>query len=74
MYSLYANDDDVSYGIKKFVLDSEEDVDILPTNIKAGSSALVIGTSQFYMLNNQKEWVEVTNTQNISSFLEWQAF
>ena len=48
---LYANDDNISYGIQKFILDTEEDIEFLPISAKPGSSALVIDTSSFYILN-----------------------
>ena len=74
MYSLYANDDDILYGVQKYILDTEEDVEILPTDVKAGSSALVVETTQFYVLNNRKEWVKMAKNENLDTFLEWGTF
>ena len=76
MYSLYANDDNISYGIQKFILDTEEDIEFLPISAKPGSSALVIDTSSFYILNHSKKWVELKKENNNlnQGFLEWQTF
>lgn len=59
MFNLYKQDGETLYGIKEFVLDTKEDLQNLPTNIKAGSSALIISTGAVYMLNGSKEWVEI---------------
>ena len=76
MYSLYANDDNISYGIQRFIVDTEEDIDFLPISTKPGSSALVIDTSSFYILNHSKKWIKLKKENNNSSqgFLEWQTF
>ena len=74
MYSLYANDDDILYGVQKFILDSEEDIEILPKTVKAGSSALVIETSDIYVLNHKAEWIKSKYPGAIGAFLEWGSF
>lgn len=76
MYSLYASDDNISYGIKKFILDTEEDINMLPKNIQSGSSALVMNNSQLYILNNEKKWIKLNNSipTDIKTFLEWEIF
>lgn len=76
MYSLYANDDDISYGIQKFIVDTEEDVEFLPKTAKPGSSALVIGSSRLYILNHEKQWKEIKkeNGGSTEAFLEWEVF
>lgn len=74
MYSLYANDDDILYGVQKFILDSEEDIEILPKTVKAGSSALIIETSDIYVLNHKAEWIKSKNPGAIGAFLEWGSF
>ena len=57
MYSLYKQDGETLYGIKEFMCDSVEDIANLPTNIRPGSSALVIPTMDIYVLNSEKDWV-----------------
>lgn len=57
MISLYKQDGEVLYGIKEFFLDSIEDLQNLPTNIRSGSTAIVISTGRKYVLNGSKQWV-----------------
>lgn len=59
MYSLYANDDDILYGIQKYIVDTEEDMENLPNHTRAGSTAFVIETSTTYILNHSKEWKKI---------------
>ena len=59
MYTLYKQDGEILYGIKEFILDSVDDIKNLPTNIRVGSTALIIPTAEIYMLNNSKIWVEI---------------
>ena len=46
-------------GLTEFYLDGPEDIKDLPTTCAPGSTAIVIATAQVFMLNNQKEWVEL---------------
>lgn len=57
MITLYRQDGEILYGIKDFLLDSEEDLQNLKTHWKSGSSALVISSGKRYILNGKKEWV-----------------
>ena len=57
MINLYKQDGETLYGVKEYILDSPEDIPSLPTNIRPGSTALVISTSNIYMLNGSKQWV-----------------
>lgn len=67
MFSVYANDDDILYGIQKFVLDTEADIPYLPAaQLKAGSTALVIETSDTYMLNHSKIWKKLDSAKGVS--------
>ena len=50
MVNLYRQDGETLYGIKEFLLDSVEDLAKLPTNLRSGSSALIIP-------NGDKEWI-----------------
>jgi hypothetical protein len=67
MINLYKHDGEVLYGIKEFLLDSPEDLSQLPTNVKTGSTALIISSSALYMLNGNKQWVEIGGMGNTSS-------
>ena len=60
MYGLTHNNNKAVYGIKRFILDKEEDTKTLPTRgLTPGSTAFVIGTSNTYMLNNLYVWKKV---------------
>ena len=72
-YTLYANDDNVAYGVKKFIVDTTADLAELPTNVTPGSSVLVTKTSKLFVLNNEHKWDElVTTSGGASTFLEWE--
>ena len=61
MYSIYRQDGDISYGVKQFILDNPSDLNSLPSKkCHPGSLAFIISTSEYYMLNNEKEWIYVT--------------
>lgn len=60
MISVYSNNHKVAYGIQHFILDTPDDLLKLNDKIRfPGSTAFIISTSQYYMLNSEKEWVEV---------------
>ena len=49
------------YGIYDFIFDTLDDFKGTPHSaVKAGSTAFIIETSTWYMLNNTGNWVEVT--------------
>lgn len=45
---------------KEFLCDGESDLNDLPTTCEPGSVALIIDTSETYMLNNERQWIKVT--------------
>ena len=57
MITLYKQDGEVLYGIKEYLLDSPEDLSKLPTDVRSGSSALILSTGEIYFLNGNKKWV-----------------
>lgn len=59
MYSLYADRNDIAYGVKKFIVDTVNDLQTLPNDAQPGSSVFVIGTSKTYMLGSDGECSEV---------------
>lgn len=60
MISIGANGKRISYGIKHYNLDTEEDLKKLPVNADLmGCTAFVIETSKYYMLNSSFVWVEI---------------
>ena len=61
MITIGANGERISYGIKHYNLDTEDDRKNLPVaNEYMGSTCFVISTSKYYMLNSNKQWVEIT--------------
>ena len=67
MYSISANRNRVAYDIKKFIVDLTSDIQTLPTDCSAGSTAFVIEKSSRYMLNNNKQWVKIQSNSGSSS-------
>lgn len=59
MIGIMKNSGHVTYGLKEYVVDSEDDVKLLPLDGVMGSSAFVIETGEVYMLNGKKEWVKI---------------
>lgn len=61
MISIGANGQKIAYGIKHYNLDTEADLEKLPTrNEKMGCTAFVIETSTYYMLDSSYKWIEIT--------------
>ena len=58
-FTLYKQDGEVLYGIKEFLIDSDEDLKNLSKNIKIGSSALNISSGELFILNGEKKWTLV---------------
>lgn len=50
-----------TYGIQEFVIDKDEDKDILPIDIPMGSMALSIESGNVFILNSQDDWINITN-------------
>lgn len=59
MLNLYAQNGDIQYNIREYVLDNVEDIASLPEHAAMGSTAIIIATSEVYMLNSKKEWVKM---------------
>jgi hypothetical protein len=56
MYKIIKNGDTTSSSVTELVADHVSDVDILPTNVGAGSSCIVIENSSVWMLGNDGKW------------------
>ena len=63
MYSLISHRGIYNEAIKKYIVDSESDIPMVPTDAPAGSECFVIDNSTTYMLNHKKQWIKV----NLSS-------
>lgn len=61
MYSLISQSGHVSYGIKEYVCDTLADLNLLPVDGKAGSSAYIIEEGLTFILNHKGEWKEKKN-------------
>lgn len=59
MYSIIQQGDTVESYVIECVCDTREDIVTLPTTWKTGSSCMVIEDSSVFMLNSNKEWVEL---------------
>ena len=59
MIGLMKQSGHITYGLKEYVVDSEDDIDLLPLDCPMGSSAFVIQTGDMYMMNGNHEWVKI---------------
>lgn len=59
MVGLMKNSGHVTYGLKEYVVDKEEEVDLLPLDGVMGSTVFVIETGNVFMLSGKKEWVKI---------------
>ena len=64
MYSLISQSGHVSYGIKEYVCDTLADLNLLPVDGKAGSSAYIIEDDATYTLNHKGEWKAKKSSNN----------
>lgn len=48
-----------TYGLKSYAVDSVQDISNLPVTDLMGSTAIVISTSDVYMLNGEGEWTKL---------------
>jgi len=59
-YRITSQRGEVEAYVMELVCDTEADVSNLPTeNCEAGSSCLVIESSNVYILNSEKEWKKI---------------
>lgn len=60
MIRIGANGNKITYGIKHYILDTEVDFNLLPSNKESmGTTCFVIENSKYYMVNGKLEWVEI---------------
>ena len=59
MISIGANGEKITYGIKHFNVDTNEDLKLLTKKYKMGTTCFVIETSKYYMSNGKNQWVEI---------------
>ena len=56
MVNIYSQSGHTRYGVKEYICDTNEDIDLLPLDDTPGSSALVIDSGALYILNSSHEW------------------
>lgn len=67
MITIGANGEKITYGIKHYNLDTEEDLLNLPRDKESmGCTCFVISTSKYYMLNSSKEWIQISPYGNMT--------
>ena len=60
MVTIGANGNVKTYGIKHFILDTNDDLPTIATEkLHTGSTVFVISSSEHYMLNSSKKWIKV---------------
>lgn len=59
MITIVSQNDNISYGIAKYILDSPDDIAMLKSSALAGSIAFIISTGDYYMLTSSKEWLKI---------------
>ena len=56
----YSSNGHIAYGIKEFVIETKEDLNLLPLNCQLGSAALCLGDGKVYFYSpKQKKWVSL---------------
>ena len=61
MITIGSNGQNISYGIKHYNMDTPDDLKARnPKGEIMGTTCFIISTSKYYMVNGQKEWVEIT--------------
>lgn len=67
LYGLIAQSGHATYGIKEYICDTITDIDSLPIDDKAGSTAYVIEDGNTYILSHSHEWKKKKTFTNGSS-------
>ena len=58
-FQIYMNDNDYPGYHVEIVVDSRDEIEEVPTTYAPGSSCLVTEDSSVWILNTQKEWIEI---------------
>lgn len=65
MYTLTHQNGKVNYGLKKFIVDSVEDIEKIPTiSLLPGSTAFIPKSSKLYIYQDNNTWVEQKSNSN----------
>lgn len=60
MINITSTNGKVAYDVCDFICDYESDVTDLPDDKTVGSTALVLETSNLYMINSEGKWVKLS--------------
>ena len=67
MYTLTHQNGKVNYGLKKFIVDSVEDIEKIPTiSLLPGSTAFIPKSSKLYIYQDNNTWIEQKSNSNNS--------
>lgn len=59
MYKIYKQNNNVQPYVTELIIDTMDDMTDLPTSFDPGSTCLVAEGSRVFVLNNEKNWVEL---------------
>ncbi len=59
MFSIMKQNGREAANVIEYVADTIDEISNLPTTSAVGSTCIITSTSQVFMLNNEKEWVEL---------------
>lgn len=59
MFSIMKENNKIYNGLTEFIADSSDDLENLPTDVSPGSQCLIIEPFSVYVLNNQKQWIQI---------------
>lgn len=67
MYTLTHQNGKVNYGLKKFIVNSVEDIEKIPTiSLLPGSTAFIPKSSKLYIYQDNNTWIEQKSNSNNS--------
>lgn len=58
MISVIKQNDNVSAYVTEYLVDTEDEIQNLPTDVFPGSLCIVTSTAVVYILNSEKKWVK----------------
>lgn len=67
MFTIYEQSGHTAYGIKRYICDTDSDVDELSIDDKVGSSAYVIDSGNMYFINSKGEWIKKKTSSGSST-------
>ena len=62
MIKIIAQNGQVAYDVYEYIVDTYEDIETIPARAGAGSTALVIESSEVYIKNTSGEWIKLESS------------